>query len=150
MRYCALNNFVSCGNDVTWPSGGIMNNSIVVPTKVLMNSLHRAASEPLTSIICVWKAARWASRSSIPVKVTLGPRAWLVSLPPQSLSRMALGILWVVSQAPDLHPHAQPCGFAGFCTAPHSRLGTLPNQLGCVLGLLLTWPLPPERLASSP
>ena len=72
-RYCALNNFVSCGNDVTWPSRRLMNHSIAVPAKVLMNSLHRAASEPPTNIICVWKAARWASGSSIPVKVTLGP-----------------------------------------------------------------------------
>ena len=71
--YCALNSFVSCGNDVTWPSERLMNQSIVVPTKVLMNSLHRTASEPPTNIICVWKAVSWASGSSIPVKVTLGP-----------------------------------------------------------------------------
>jgi len=71
--YCALNSFVNCGNDVTWPSGRLMNQSIVVPAKVLMNSLHRTASEPPTSIICVWKAVRWASGSSVPVKVTLGP-----------------------------------------------------------------------------
>ena len=68
-----MNNFVSCENDVTWPSGRLMNHSIAVPAKVLMNSLHRTASEPPTSSICVWKAARWASGSSIPVKVTLGP-----------------------------------------------------------------------------
>ena len=50
-----------------------MNHSIVVPAKVLMNSLHRVASEPPTSIICVWKVTRWASGSSIPVKVIMGP-----------------------------------------------------------------------------
>ena len=71
--YCALNNFVSCGNDVTWPSDRLMNQSITVPAKVLMNSLHCTASEPPTSIIYVWKAVRWAFGSSIPVKVTLGP-----------------------------------------------------------------------------
>jgi len=71
--YCALNSFVSYGNDVTWPSGRLMNQSIVVPTRVLMNSLHLTALEPPTSIIYVWKAVRWASGSSVPVKVTLGP-----------------------------------------------------------------------------
>ena len=68
-----MNNFVSCGNDVTCPSGRLMNHSITVLAKVLMNNLHRATSEPPTSIICAWKVARWASGSSIPVKVTLGP-----------------------------------------------------------------------------
>ena len=58
---------------VTWPSGRLMNQSIVVPTRVLMNSLHLTASEPPTSILCVWKALRWASGSSILVKVTLDP-----------------------------------------------------------------------------
>ena len=73
MMYYALNNFVSCGNDVTWPSGRLMNHSITVPTRVLKNSLHLTASGTPTSIICVWKAVRWASGSSVPVKVTLGP-----------------------------------------------------------------------------
>ena len=71
--YCALKNFVSYGNNITWPSGRLMNQSIAVPTRVLMNSLHLTASEPPTSIIFVWKAMRWASGSSVPVKVTLGP-----------------------------------------------------------------------------
>ena len=35
-----------------------MNQSIAVPTRVLMNNLHRTASEPPTNIICVWKAVR--------------------------------------------------------------------------------------------
>ena len=70
--YCALNSLVSCGNAVTWPSGRLMNQSIIVPTIVFMNSLHLTASEPPTNIICVWKALRWASESSVPVKVTLG------------------------------------------------------------------------------
>ena len=52
--YYALNNFVSCGNDVPWPSGRLMNQSIAIPTRVLMNNLHLTASEPPTSIICVW------------------------------------------------------------------------------------------------
>jgi len=71
--YCALNSLVSCGNDVTWPSRRLMNQSIAVPTRVLMNNLHLTVSEPPTSIICVWKVVRWASGSSVPVKVTLGP-----------------------------------------------------------------------------
>jgi len=68
--YCALNNFVSCGNEVTWPSGRLMNQSIVFPVRVLMNNLHLTASEPPISIICMWKAVRWASKSPVPVKVT--------------------------------------------------------------------------------
>ena len=46
---------------------------MAIPVKVLMKSLHLMASEPPTSIICVWNAVRCASGSSIPVKVTLGP-----------------------------------------------------------------------------
>ena len=71
--YYALSSFVSCGNDVTWPSGRLMNQSIVVPTRMLMNSLHHTASEPPTNIVYLWKVVRWASWSSIPVKVALGP-----------------------------------------------------------------------------
>jgi len=56
--YCYLNSLVSCENDVTWPSGRLMNQSITNPTSVLMNCLHRTASEPPTNIICVWKAVR--------------------------------------------------------------------------------------------
>ena len=71
--YCSLNSLEICVNDVTWPSERLMNQSIVVPTSVLMNNLHRTASEPLTNIICVWKVVRWAFGSSTPVKVALGP-----------------------------------------------------------------------------
>ena len=46
---------------------------MAIPVKVLMKSLHLTASEPPTSIICMWNAVRCASGSSIPVKVTLGP-----------------------------------------------------------------------------
>ena len=34
--YCALDNLVSCVNDITWPSRRLMNQSIVVPTRVLI------------------------------------------------------------------------------------------------------------------
>ena len=50
-----------------------MNQSMAIPVKVLMKSLHLTASEPPTSIICVWNVVRCASGSSIPVNVTLGP-----------------------------------------------------------------------------
>jgi len=50
-----------------------MNQSIAIPVKVLIKSLHLTASEPPTNIICVWNTVRCASGSSIPVKVTLGP-----------------------------------------------------------------------------
>ena len=50
-----------------------MNQSMAIPVKVLIKILHLTASEPPTSIICVWNAVRCASGSSIPVKVTLGP-----------------------------------------------------------------------------
>ena len=38
-----------------------------------MKSLHLAASVPPTRTICVWKAERCASGSSLPVKIALGP-----------------------------------------------------------------------------
>jgi len=50
-----------------------MNQSIPVPTNMLMNNFHLTASEPATSIICVWKVVREASGSSIPVNVAFGP-----------------------------------------------------------------------------
>ena len=72
-RYCSLNSWESCAKDVIWPSERLMNQSMAMPVKVLMKSLHLTASEQPTSIICVWNAVRCASGSSIPVKVTLGP-----------------------------------------------------------------------------
>ena len=50
-----------------------MNQSIAIPVRVLMKSLHLTASEPPTNNICVWNTVRCASGSYIPVKVTLGP-----------------------------------------------------------------------------
>ena len=50
-----------------------MNQSMAIPDKVLMKSLHLTASELPTSIIYVWNAVRCASGSSIPMKVALGP-----------------------------------------------------------------------------
>ena len=64
--YCSLNSLESCVNDVTWPSERLINQSIAVPTNVLMKNLHCTASNPPTPV-------RWASRSSTPVKVALGP-----------------------------------------------------------------------------
>ena len=58
VMYWVMNSLVSCGNDITWPSGRLMNQSIAVLTRVLMNSFHLTASDPPTSIICVWKAVR--------------------------------------------------------------------------------------------
>ena len=72
-KYCSLNSRESWVKDVMWPSGRLMNQSIAIPVKVLMKSLHLMASEPPTSNICVWNAVRCASRSSTPVKVALGP-----------------------------------------------------------------------------
>ena len=72
-KYCSLNSGESCAKDVMWPSGRLMNQSIAIPVRVLIKSLHLTASEPPTNIICVWNAVRSASGSSIPVKVTLGP-----------------------------------------------------------------------------
>ena len=140
---------MSCGNNVTWPSGRLMNHSITIPAKVLMNNLHCAASEPPTSIICVSKAARWASGSSIPVKVTLGPMS-VTGITNSTISvENGVGNSLGGVTGPDLHPHSQSCGFAGFCVAPPSWLMRLPNQLGCVLDLFLMRPLPPEGFASS-
>ena len=56
--YCSLNSLDNCANDVIWPLGRLMNQSIIVPTRVLMNNLHCTASEPPTNIICVWKVVR--------------------------------------------------------------------------------------------
>ena len=72
-RYCSLNNCDSCGKEVIWPSRRLMNQSMAIPDKVLMKSLHLTASKLPTSTICVWNVVRCASGSSIPVKVTLGP-----------------------------------------------------------------------------
>ena len=44
--YCSLNNLESYANNVMWSSGRLMNQSIVVPTSVLMNNLCRTASDP--------------------------------------------------------------------------------------------------------
>ena len=51
--YCSLNSLGSSTNNVIWPSGRLMNQSIVVPNRVLMNNLHHTASVPPTNIICV-------------------------------------------------------------------------------------------------
>jgi len=56
--YCSLNSIENCVNDVTCPSGRLMNQSSVAPTSVLMNNLQCNASEPPTSIICVRKVVR--------------------------------------------------------------------------------------------
>jgi len=45
---------------------------MAILVKVLMKSLHLAASEPPTNIICVRNAVRCALGFSIPMKVTLG------------------------------------------------------------------------------
>jgi len=124
--YCSLNSLVSCGNDVTWPSGRLMSQSIVVPTNVLMNSLHHTASEPPTNIICV---RIWASRSSILVKVTLGPT--IVAGITASMIACENGIenSLGVSQVLYLQPHVPLSDFADPCAIPHS--------IGTVLRLLL-------------
>jgi len=155
--YCVLNSFVSCGNDVTWPSGRLTNQSMAVLANVLMNSLHRTVSEPPTSIICVWKAIRWASGSSTPGKVTLGPTSVAgitastifgkngvgnsLGGVPGSLSAPSRSVVWVFRSL-----HSSSFEWRSSC----SWLATLPSQLGCVLGLLLTWPPLPEGVTSSP
>ena len=56
------------------PSGRLKNHSNAVADSVLISILQYTASDPLVSIIWVWNAVRWASRSSTPVKETFGPR----------------------------------------------------------------------------
>ena len=51
-----------------------MNHSNAAPDSVLISILQYTASDPPVSIIWVWNAMRWASRSSTPVKETFGPR----------------------------------------------------------------------------
>ena len=52
-KYCSLNNRDSYWKEVIWQFGRLMNQSMAIPVKVLIKSLHLMASEPPTNTICV-------------------------------------------------------------------------------------------------
>ena len=73
-RYCSLNSVANWSKVGMSPSGRLTNHFNVAPANVLISNLQYTASDRPVSIIWVWKAVRWASRSSTPVKETFGPR----------------------------------------------------------------------------
>ena len=146
--YCSLNDVENCGNDVTCPSGRLMNKFSVVPVSVLMNKLQCTALEPLVSIICVWKAVRWAFGSSTPVKLALGPTN--VASITTSPTKTALGKPRVVRAAFAPPPHVRLPSASNSSAIPcwpsaifHFSSTTQPYKSGCALDPFL---MPPPFL----